>query len=59
MSWAYCARTEAKHLSKRDRGIVSPGANRKGAGAPIIQLKCYSTFDGLKYTAMQPVKQPG
>jgi predicted RNA binding protein YcfA (HicA-like mRNA interferase family) len=33
MSRAYCARTEAKHLSKRDCGIVSPGANRKGAGA--------------------------
>jgi hypothetical protein len=30
---AYYARTEAKHLSERDCGIVSPSANRKGAGA--------------------------
>jgi hypothetical protein len=57
---AYCARTDAKHLSKRDCGIVSPGANRKGAGAHDYSgLSVYSTFDGLKNTAIQPVKQLG
>ncbi len=50
---------EAKHLSKRDCEIVSPSANHWVPGLAIIRLKCHSTFDGLKNTAIQPVKQLG
>jgi predicted RNA binding protein YcfA (HicA-like mRNA interferase family) len=40
MRWAYCARTEAKHLSKRIVESRAPAPTARVPGPTIIQLKC-------------------
>ena len=55
MRYAYCAlRAQQEGLWNRE-----PRQPHGCRGPRLFQLKCYSTFDGLKNTAIQPVKQPG
>ena len=55
-----CRLLGADRRFRRRRGEnASPGADRGVPGPTTFSLKCHSTFDGLKNTAMQPVKQSG